>query len=115
MDKSESVTRMRVNLPLQHDLFSGYSEDHRCQIVFHTEAIGGNSEEIARTSGSCHGDSTHGRGALALAYAKMMQTPIPSSTACAVLKSADIERGRDLRLSHPPFKPEGGSIPTYFT
>ena len=44
--------------------------------MFHTEAIGSNSEEIARTSGSCHGDLTHGRGALALAYAKMMQTPI---------------------------------------
>ena len=51
---------------------SAYSEDQRCQIVFHTEAIGGNSEEIARTSGSCHGDLTHGHGALALAYAKMM-------------------------------------------
>ena len=44
--------------------------------MFHTEAIGGNSEEIARTSGSCHGDLTHGRGALALAYAKMMQIAI---------------------------------------
>ena len=44
--------------------------------MFHTEAIGSNSEEIARTSGSCHGDLTHGRGALALAYAKMMQTAI---------------------------------------
>ena len=55
---------------------SAYSEDQRCQIVFHTEAISSNSEEIARTSGSCQGDSTHGRGALALAYAKMMQTPI---------------------------------------
>ena len=55
---------------------SAYSEDQRCQIVFHTEAIGGNSEEIACTSGSCHGDLMHGRGALALAYAKMMQTGI---------------------------------------
>ena len=44
--------------------------------MFHTEAIGGNSEEIARTSGSCHGDLTHGRGALGLAYAKMMQIAI---------------------------------------
>ena len=44
--------------------------------MFHTEAIGGNSEEIVRTSGSCHGDLTHGRGALALAYAKMMQIAI---------------------------------------
>ena len=42
--------------------------------MFHTEAIGGNSKEIAHTSGSCHGDLTHGRGALALGYAKMMQT-----------------------------------------
>ena len=44
--------------------------------MFHTEVIGGNSKEIARTSGYCHGDLTHGRGALALAYAKMMQTAI---------------------------------------
>ena len=54
---------------------SAYSEDRRCQIVFHTEAIGSNSEEIARTSGSCHGDLTHGRGALALAYAKKDANP----------------------------------------
>ena len=39
---------------------SMYSEDQRCQIVFHTEAIGGNSEEIARTPGSCYEDLTHG-------------------------------------------------------
>ena len=44
--------------------------------MFHAEAIGGNSEEIARTSGSCHGELTHGRGALGLAYAKMMQIAI---------------------------------------
>ena len=74
---------MRVNLPLQHCLILKRfvpvptSEDQqRCQIVFHTEAIGSNSEEIARTSGSCHGDPTYEHGALALAYAKMMQTPI---------------------------------------
>ena len=74
---------MCVNLPLQRCLIMKrfvpvptYSEDQRCQIVFHTETIAGNSEKIACTSGSCHGDLTHGRGALALAYAKMIQTAI---------------------------------------
>ena len=47
-----------------------YSEDQHCQ------AIGNNIEEIAGTSGSCHGDLTHGRSALALTYAKMMQTAV---------------------------------------
>ena len=53
--------------------------------MFHTEAIGSHSEEIACTSGSCHGDLTHGRGALALSYAKMMQTPICGAAKCCKL------------------------------
>ena len=45
-------------------------------VCVHTEAIDDNSEEIAGTSGSCHGDLMHERGTVALVYAKLMQTTI---------------------------------------
>ena len=75
--------RMHINLPLQHCLIvkrfvpvpTVRTNVAKLCSTLKLLAVA-NSGEIARTSGSCHGDLTHGRSALALAYAKMMQTAI---------------------------------------
>ena len=98
---------------------SAYSEDQRCQILFYSEAIGGNGEEIARTSGSCHEDLTHGRSALALAYctipkielaARTIGTITPQHNMAGHRQSINIQHADNLLLISAPFKRSVGSI-----